>query len=125
MNTAEAIFLSVQIWGWIGAVVALVFLTIGIDRIDEDARGAYIFRPLLIPGILVIWPLVLWRWYRYETNADHWPARYDPPRKSHFAVGLILPVGIVLIIGLGLLVRQTWPADFEPVQLSAPAEATQ
>ncbi|PTX57101.1 hypothetical protein C8N43_1767 [Litoreibacter ponti] len=125
MNAAEAIFMAVQIWGWIGAAVALVFLTIGIDRIDEDARGAYIFRPLLIPGVLVIWPLVLWRWYRYETGADKWPARYDPPRKSHFTVGLILPVAIVAIIAVGLVIRQSWPAEFEPVQISAPGEVSQ
>ncbi len=125
MNAAEAVFLGVQVWGWIGAAVALVFLTFGIDRIDEDARGAYIFRPLLIPGILVIWPLVLWRWYRYETNSEVWSNRYDPPRKSHFLVGLILPVGIAAIIGMGLVIRQTWPADFEPVLISAPESASQ
>lgn len=121
MTTAAAIFLGVKIWGWIGAGVALLFLTIGIDRIDEDARGAYVFRPLLIPGILVIWPLVLWRWYRYETGSDAWAARYAPPRKSHFAVGLIMPIAIAVIIATGLVVRQTWPAGFEPVRISAPA----
>lgn len=125
MNTAEAILMGLRIWGMFGAAVALVFLTVGIDRIDEDARGAYVFRALLIPGILVIWPLVLWRWYIYETGVEKWQHRYDPPRKSHFAVGLILPVGICLIILAGLSVRQTWPADFKPVQLAAPAEVTQ
>lgn len=117
--------MAVEVWGWIGAAVALVFLTIGIDRVDEDARGAYIFRPLLIPGILVIWPLVLWRWYRHESGTDLWTARYDPPRKSHFWVGLILPFGILLIIATGLIIRQTWPADFVPVQISAPEGVSQ
>lgn len=103
-------------------MVALAFLTIGIDRIDEDAREAYVFRPLLIPGILVIWRLVLWRWDLYETGTGPWPARYDPPRKSDLGVGLILPIGIVVNIGTGLLVRQTWPADFEPILTSPPAQ---
>ena len=40
-------------WLYIGAAVALYFLTFGIDRIDENARGAYVFRPLLIPGVPV------------------------------------------------------------------------
>ncbi len=125
MNEAEAIFLAVRIWGYIGAGVALLFLTVGIDRVDEDARGAYIFRPLLIPGILVIWPLVLWRWYRYETGPENWSKRYDPPRKAHFAVGLILPIALAVIIAVGWAQRQTWPADIAPVQLSQPAEVNQ
>ena len=62
MTQAEALLEVLRIWASVGAVVAAVFLTIGMDRIDEDARGAYVFRPLLIPGVLVIWPLVLWRW---------------------------------------------------------------
>ena len=125
MNQAEAILMALRIWASIGAVVAAVFLTVGMDRIDEDARGAYVFRVLLIPGILAIWPLVLWRWYLYETGSEVWARRYDPPRKAHFAVGLILPVCIAVIILTGLAIRQSWPADIAPVQLAAPAEASQ
>lgn len=121
MNEAAVILDGLRIWGMIGALVAAVFLTIGMDRIDADARGAYIFRPLLIPGVLVIWPLVLWRWYLYETNSERWENRYTPPRKAHFAVGWLMPIGICLIIMTGLSVRQTWPVGFEPIQLSAPA----
>jgi hypothetical protein len=33
-----------------------------------------------------------------------------------------MPVAIVLIIAAGLSVRQSWPADIAPVQLSEPAE---
>lgn len=125
MSEAEAILMGLRIWGSIGALVAAVFLTIGMDRVDEDAQGAYFFRPLLIPGVLVIWPLVLWRWHIYETQTEVLERRYAPPRRSHFAVGMIMPAGIALIILTGLNVRQTWPADVEPVLLSAPAEVTQ
>ncbi|MEP4249585.1 hypothetical protein [Tateyamaria sp.] len=125
MNQAEAILLGLRIWASIGAIIAAIFLTIGMDRIDEDAKGAYIFRVLLIPGVVVIWPLVLWRWYVYETNAEVLERRYAPPREAHFAVGMILPIGIALIILTGLNIRQTWPADIEPVRLAAPSEVTQ
>lgn len=125
MNQAEAMLMGLRLWGSIGAVVAAIFLTIGMDRIDEDARGAYVFRPLLIPGVLVIWPLVLWRWYLYETGRENWQKRYDPPRRAHFAIGCILPVAICAIILTGLAQRQTWPADIAPVPLSAPVEVTQ
>ncbi|MEP4196232.1 MAG: hypothetical protein ABJL99_11435 [Aliishimia sp.] len=123
MNEAEAVLMFVRIWAMVGAVVAAVFLTIGMDRIDEDAQDAYVFRPLLIPGILVIWPLVLWRWYRLETDSDAWQRRYEPPRKAHFVVGWVLPIGICIIILIGLSLRQTWPSHIAPQMLSAPVEA--
>ena len=50
-------------------MVAVLFLFIGLDRIDPAAKDAYAFRPLLIPGIVVIWPLVLWRWWSLEQLA--------------------------------------------------------
>ncbi|WP_298917172.1 hypothetical protein [uncultured Roseobacter sp.] len=125
MNQAEIILMGLRIWGTIGALVAAVFLTFGMDRIDEDAQDAYIFRPLLIPGILAIWPLVLWRWYLYETGREVWARRYDPPRKAHFAVGWILPIGICAIIVTGLSIRQQWPAEIAPERLSAPTEVSQ
>jgi hypothetical protein len=60
----------VKIYLAIGALIALVFLVIGIDRIDSAARGAYAFRPLLFPGVAVLWPLVLWRWLALERQGS-------------------------------------------------------
>ena len=118
MDVAQALVIALQTWGMIGAVVAAVFLTIGIDRIDEDARGAYIFRPLLIPGVLLIWPLVLWRWWQIETESAAWAARYRPVRASYGAAVVLMSIGIVVIVITGLSVRQTWPTDIAPVQLT-------
>ncbi len=61
METAELIVRIIEIYGWIGLAVAALFLIIGIDRIDPDARRAFVFRPLLIPGVVVLWPLVIGR----------------------------------------------------------------
>ena len=83
MDSAQAIIAFFQLWGIIGAVVALPFLIFGIDRIDEDARDAYVFRPLLIPGILLIWPIVLWRWWQIESESSAWMSRYRTVRKAH------------------------------------------
>ena len=78
MSVAEFLLLFVQLWGTAGAVVSVLFLFIGIDRVDPAAHDAYAFRPLLIPGILVIWPLVLWRWWSLEKLArDGCPAAPD------------------------------------------------
>jgi len=54
--------LAVVAYGGIGALISALFLLFGIDRIDAAARGAYAFRPLLVPGLVLLWPLVLWRW---------------------------------------------------------------
>ena len=125
MNTAEALLMLAKTWGAIGGLVALAFLTVGIDRIDEDADGAYVFRPLLIPGILLIWPLVLWRWYRIASEADTWAKRYQPQRQTHKWFAYTMPVVIVAIIVAGLSVRQEWPDHIAPTQLAAPAGDSQ
>ncbi len=52
-----------------GGVFAFIFLMIGLDRIDPSARGAYFFRPLLIPGLCLLWPLALVRWVLLEKSA--------------------------------------------------------
>jgi hypothetical protein len=46
----------------IGVGVGVAFLTFGIARVDPAAAGALAFRPLLLPGLALLWPLVLWRW---------------------------------------------------------------
>ena len=120
METVGAILSFAEIWVWIGAVVAAVFLTIGIDRVDENARGAYVFRALLLPAILLIWPLVLWRWFVLETGRDDWAKRHHPPRRSHRFAAYAFAALIPAIIVTGLAVKQTWPEDFEPVRLEAP-----
>ncbi len=69
---AETIVEFVIWYSWFGGIVAAAFLIWGIDRVDPSARGAYLFRPLLIPGILCLWPLVLWRWGQLEgSGAGH------------------------------------------------------
>jgi hypothetical protein len=53
---------AAALYGAAGGVVAVAFLLVGLDRVDPVARGAYAFRPLLVPGLVLLWPLVLWRW---------------------------------------------------------------
>ncbi len=117
MTFAETLVWIAQLWLTAGAVVAALFLLIGMDRIDEDARGAYVFRPLLVPAVLLIWPLVLWRWAVLETGRDNWAARHRPPRRQHlvFALGMAALIAFSLIAGLS--VRQTWPAHIAPERL--------
>lgn len=114
MTGTALVVLAANIWLWIGGAVAVPFLLFGIDRLDEDARGAYVFRPLLIPGILLIWPLVLWRWYVLANHKDDWAKRHRPARHNHKWVALALPVSIIAILVVGQSVRQDWPSEFVP-----------
>lgn len=64
MNLVSAVILIAQAYAWIGTGVAALFLLWGVDRIDPSARGAYLFRLLALPGVVGLWPLVVWRWIR-------------------------------------------------------------
>ena len=123
MTAAAIIVAGVKGWLWIGAGVAVIFLFWGIDRIDEDARGAYVARPLFVPAILIIWPLVLWRWWILETGRDDWAKRHDPPRNAHAVASLLMAAAIAAALAFGLMARQTWPSDIAPERLAAPEAA--
>ena len=122
MAAAAVLMTLVQVWGAIGLFTALIFLTVGMDRIDEDARGAYVFRPLLLPGIMLIWPLVLWRWWQLEAQAAPWLKRYQPVRKSYGVAVCAMTLAIVLALILGLGSRQEWPSEVQPEQLGEVAQ---
>jgi hypothetical protein len=51
-----------------GVLVALLFLLFALDRFDPSAAGAYAFRPLLVPGLVLLWPVVVIRWIRFERS---------------------------------------------------------
>ncbi len=63
---AELIVQSATVYAAIGGLVAVLFLLFGIDRIDPAARGAYAFRQMIAPGIVLLWPVVLVRWAMLE-----------------------------------------------------------
>ncbi|MEM7289013.1 MAG: hypothetical protein AAF412_01370 [Pseudomonadota bacterium] len=116
--TAAFLVSATQAWLLIGSLIGIVFVAVGIDRIDEDARGAYAFRPLLLLGCALIWPLVLWRWWILESGRDKWPNRHKPHRAAHFTVAIVFAISIPAIIIAGLTVKQVWPESFVPQKLS-------
>jgi hypothetical protein len=64
--TAALIVDALRAYALTGAVVAAAFLALGLDRLDPGARGAYLFRALIVPGLVLLWPLVALRWARLE-----------------------------------------------------------
>ncbi len=62
MDVARIIVLVAEAYLAIGLVVGVAFIAFGIDTIDPSARGAYAFRPLLLPGFALLWPVAASRW---------------------------------------------------------------
>jgi uncharacterized membrane protein YphA (DoxX/SURF4 family) len=102
-----------------GALVAVVFLVWGLGRIDPKARDAVAFRPLIAPGVALLWPLVLWRWRALARGAAA-PAADRPPRRAQDAAALVLAAAIPVLLALGLAIRQDGPREREPVLLAPP-----
>lgn len=57
-------------WAGIGLAVAIAFLLFGFDKVDPGAHDAYAVRPLLVPGLVLLWPLVIWRWLRLTKEGE-------------------------------------------------------
>lgn len=103
---------------YVGVAVAVAFITFGIGRMDENAQGAWIFRPLLLPGVILIWPLVIWRCLvlaRGEQKLD----RHRMPRHAQDRAALAFVSAILLILIVALLVRQDPNTLAQPVLLEA------
>jgi hypothetical protein len=104
---------------YLGAVVAAVFIVFGIGRLDENAEGAWIFRPLLVPGVLLIWPLVIFRWIvlrRGEQKLE----RHRMPRIRQERMQMVFIVLIPLILVTAFCLRQDKTTLAAPVLLEAP-----
>ncbi len=119
---AASIISIAEIYAWVGLAVAALFLLWGVDRVLPAARGAYAFRPLIIPGIVLLWPLVLWRWWRLESGGGRWEAKHAPPRRLQDGLALVLAVVIPVVILSALLIRQDGPFERPAMQLAAPDE---
>ncbi|MGB7242088.1 MAG: hypothetical protein WBC93_08395 [Sulfitobacter sp.] len=101
-----------------GGVVATVFLIFGLGRLDENAQGAWIFRPLLIPGVLLIWPLVIWRVWVLRKGEERLD-RHRMPRKAQSRAALGFVCAIPLIIAVAIFARQDPSTLAPPILLEA------
>ena len=120
MQTADTILMLVRYWCYVGLALSAVFLTIGMDRVEPNARTSFVFRPLLIPGVVSLWPLVAWRWFVLETGRNRPNARHDPPRRVHKIAWIVFAVLIPAILVTGLIVRQDGPWERPAIRLEAP-----
>lgn len=63
---AETFVSWVEVYAAAGLLIAAAFLLFGVGRVSEEAHGNWLFRLVILPGVVVLWPLVLWRWIRLE-----------------------------------------------------------
>lgn len=111
-----------QIYAALGAAVAVGFLATGLARVDPASRGAYSFRPLLVPGLVLLWPLVLWRWWRLARPSAPGIVLGRRYRATHRGVWVVLAVALPVALLAAVALRQNAP-DPAPLRL-APPEAT-
>lgn len=65
MGTAEIILLAAGIYAVFGAAlgVFLVSSASGLPRLDPaTTRAPFLFRLLILPGLILLWPLMLRKW---------------------------------------------------------------
>ncbi len=110
--TAHLLVLAVEAYLGVGLVLALVFVFALIDRIDPQAHGAHAFRPLLLPGLTLLWPLVLVRTLAKLRGMT------DPlaSQRANLAAHRMAWLGLAVLIPVALVLA--W-------SLKAPTEAPQ
>jgi hypothetical protein len=58
-------------WLTVGAIVAVPFLALAVGRVVEGARGSSLaFRLLVLPGAILLWPVILRRWIAGDRGAS-------------------------------------------------------
>ena len=63
MTFASALVQAVTLYLAAGLVPALAFVVVGAGQIDPAAAGGSVaFRLAVLPGALLLWPLVTWKW---------------------------------------------------------------
>jgi hypothetical protein len=63
VDVAEMILSTAGLYFAVGLVFALVFLALGLRRVDAlAADGPWGFKALIFPGVVGLWPIVLLLW---------------------------------------------------------------
>ncbi len=99
----------------IGAVFALAFVTVGVQRIDRAAAGSpWSFRLLILPGAAALWPVLLVRWVRGlppPAPADPRLARIERTRSVLMGSGAYWAFVLLVWFVLVALSRPPWGAS--------------
>lgn len=120
----EWILLAVGLYLAIGLVFALVFHRSGLAAMDPGVKDAgWVFRLLVTPGIVALWPVMLGKWRRSlrgEGTAGSAQTPLSPRglRAAHRWLVTFLALGLPPLVAAGLLLR---PPPVGEAALEAPA----
>ena len=68
---AEIVLIIVAVYLLVGVLFVIPFLMKGLNKIDEGAHGSTIgFKIIIIPGVIVFWPVLLKRWVKNLKHGD-------------------------------------------------------
>lgn len=72
MQIASTLFWVILIYLAVGLIFAVAFIIKGLKMVDEGAHGSgWGFRLIIIPGIVVFWPLLLRKWIAAVKKEKH------------------------------------------------------
>jgi hypothetical protein len=76
---AKAFVYGLEVYAGLGFIFALVFVRVGVQRLDSEALGTGAgFRLLILPGVAAFWPIFLYRWTQHVTEP---PVEENPHRR--------------------------------------------
>ena len=65
----EILLIIAAIYLLVGLLFVIPFLMKGLNKIDEGAHGSTIgFKIIIIPGVIVLWPVLLSKWIKENGN---------------------------------------------------------
>ena len=65
----EILLIIVAIYLLVGVLFVVPFLMKGLNKVDEGANGSTIgFKIIIIPGVIVFWPMLLSKWTKGNGN---------------------------------------------------------
>lgn len=54
----------------LGLIIGLAFVLRGVNRVDPVAGDSpFVFRVVILPGCVGLWPIVLWMWIKTAKGA--------------------------------------------------------
>jgi len=65
----EVLLIFAAIYLVLGVLFVVPFLMKGLTNVDEGAHGSTIgFKVIIIPGVIVFWPVLLTKWMKKKVN---------------------------------------------------------
>ncbi len=118
-DAASIILNACQAYVTVGVVSTLIFVVFFLDA-DPFAQGAYAFRPLIIPGLILLWPLVVARWAGWWLQS---PGRPSGDATRHLIVWVCLAFIVPALLLYAAVERHARPLEPMTIRLSGPRGA--